>query len=231
MPKKNNTSNIEAAYRGIKQLMLKQSLVPGQRMLYRELTARLNMSKTPIVNALNRLEQEGFVISQPNVGYAVKPVNEQEIQDAYEVREALEIKALEKAIETASPGDIARLKEKKEAFEHYQPHGYDKKKLMLDCEFHLQIAAMSGNEVLRYLLRRNFEHMILRTRLDHYPVQRMKDSALEHHTLYQGIKDRNFKACGRQLASHIQAAGRNVLACISHSETVEPDADSSFEFG
>lgn len=211
--------------------MLKQELVPGQRMLYRELTARLQMSKTPIVNALNRLEQEGFVVSEPNVGYAVKHVSEKEIQDSYEVREALEIKALEKAIERATPNDIKLLKKKKEAFEQYQPNGYDKKKLMLDCEFHLQIAAISGNEVLRYLLRRNFEHTILRTWLDHYPIQRMKDSVYEHHTLYQGIKDRDFEKCARLLASHIQTAGKNVMACILQKDIVPQDAESSFEFG
>lgn len=224
-------SSIEDAYRAIKQLMLKQQLIPGQKLLYRELTARLGMSKTPIVNALNRLEQEGFVISEPNVGYAVKPINAKEIFDSYEVREALEIKALSNALEKATEEQITVLEDKYLAFHHYQPHQYDKKKLMLDCEFHLQIALMSGNEVLRYLLRRNFEHTLLRTRLENYAPERMERSARDHKNILEMIKIRDFPESAALLTRHIRNARDYVLLCISREDKDNLDTLSLFEFG
>lgn len=53
---KDTKSHIEDAYREIKRLMLQRKLVAGQKLLYRELIDLLHMSKTPIINALNRLE-------------------------------------------------------------------------------------------------------------------------------------------------------------------------------
>ena len=53
----------------------------------------------------------------------------------------------------------------------------------LDSLFHLQIAEMSKNRVLKFLLKRNFEHIYLRARLDNYAPQRMADAADEHHRL------------------------------------------------
>ena len=232
MPKVSEArSNIEEAYRAIKRLMLNQKLIPGQKLLYRELTERLGMSKTPIVNALNRLEQEGFVTSVPNVGYAVKPIDAKEIFDSYEVREALELKALQNVIESATDGQIADLEEKHRSFNQYRPHRYDKKKLMLDCEFHLQIAVMSGNEVLRYLLRRNFEHTILRINLDNYAPERMELSARDHLNLLEMVKTRDFPKSTKLLAQHIRNARDYILLCISREDQDNMDVVSLFESG
>ena len=224
-------SNIEEAYRGIKRLMLAQKLVPGQRLPYRELTELLGMSKTPIINALNRLEQEGFILSEPNVGYAVKPISEKEITDSYEVREALEVKALQKAIESGTAGQLAALEEKYRTFDQYRPSRCDRKKMMLDCEFHLQMVVMSGNEVLRYLLRRNFEHIILRTRLDNYVWVKWENSINDLGDLMEKIKARNFPSGAEILIRHIRDARDNVLSSIRGEDQEGMDTASLFEFG
>lgn len=232
MPKSTEyRSNIEEAYRGIKRLMLAQKLVPGQKLPYRELTERLGMSKTPIINALNRLEQEGFIISEPNVGYAVKPISEKEIIDSYEVREALEVKALQRAIESGTAGQLADLEEKYRAFDQYRPPRCDRKKMMLDCEFHLQMAAMSGNEVLRYLLRRNFEHIILRTRMDNYAWVKWENSVNDIKDLMEKIRAREFSSGAEILIRHIRDARDNVLSTIRSENQEGMDTASLFEFG
>ena len=232
MPKiKETKSNINEAYRAIKRLMLKQKLIPGQKLLYRELTERLGMSKTPIVNALNRLEQEGFVASEPNVGYMVKPIDKKEIFDSYEVREALEIKALEIAIKLMTAGQMADLEERCRSFDQYRPYRYDKKKLMLDCEFHLQIAVISKNEVLRYLLRRNFEHTILRTQQDNYIPERMESSSKDHQCLLELIGNQDFSKSAALLSRHIRNDRDHVLLCISGEDQDDTDVVSLFESG
>ena len=121
VPKTDPKSLIDKAYRSIKRLMLQQKLYPGQKLLYRELIQLLGMSKTPIVNALNRLEQEGFVSAEPNVGYTVKPIDAKEIFDSYEVREALEVKAVRQALKKGSTEQMLVLEEKLAIFEKYNP--------------------------------------------------------------------------------------------------------------
>lgn len=216
--KTDTTSLIDEAYRSIKRLMLQQKLHPGQKLLYRELIQLLGMSKTPIVNALNRLEQEGFVTAEPNVGYTVKPIDEKEIFDSFEVREALEVKAVRQALKKGTPGQMAVLEEKLRIFEHYLPARYDKKKLMLDCEFHLQIAEITGNQVLKYLLKRNFEHIILRTRLDHYDPERMVAAAEDHRRLLEYMQKKDATRCVKHIEYHIRRSRDYTLRCMSQEE-------------
>ena len=85
---------------------------------------------------------------------------------------------------------------------------------MLDCEFHLQMVVMSGNEVLRYLLRRNFEHIILRTRLDNYVWVKWENSINDLGDLMEKIKARNFPSGAEILIRHIRDARDNVLSSI-----------------
>ena len=227
--KADRKSHIDEAYRFIKRLMLQQKLFPGQKLLYRDLIQRLGMSKTPIVNALNRLEQEGFVIAEPNIGYTVKPIDVKEIFDSYEVREALEVKAVRQAMKNAKPDQMAVLEDKLRIFEGYLPHKYDKKKLVLDCDFHLQIAAMSGNEVLKYLLRRNFEHIILRTKLDNYDPGRMITTAEDHRRLLESMKIKDVPQCVDRIEKHIRRSRDYVIHCLMEMEQEDKDSIAFFE--
>ena len=222
-------SLIDEAYRSIKRLMLQQKLHPGQKLLYRELIQLLGMSKTPIVNALNRLEQEGFVTAEPNVGYAVKPIDEKEIFDSFEVREALEVKAVRQAIKNGTKKQMSVLEEKRRLFEQYMPARYDKKKLMLDCNFHLQIAEMADNQVLKYLLKRNFEHIILRIRLDHYEPERMTTAAEDHRRLLKSMKKKDAARCVKLIENHIIASRDYTIQCMSKDEKEGLETISLFE--
>lgn len=222
-------SLIDEAYRTLKRLMLQQKLHPGQKLLYRELIQLLGMSKTPIVNALNRLAQEGFVTAEPNVGYAVKPIDKQEIFDSFEVREALEVKAIRQALNKGTPEQMAVMEEKLGIFERYLPPRYDKKKQMLDCDFHLQIAEMSGNDVLKYLLKRNFEHIILRTKLDHYDPGRMEGAARDHRFLLASIKKKDVAGCVERIENHIRRSRDCTIRCMSEEEQKGIESISFFE--
>jgi DNA-binding GntR family transcriptional regulator len=207
--------------------MLQQKVVAGQKLLYRELIDWLQMSKTPIINALNRLEQEGFIISETNRGFYVKPMDVKEIMDCFEVREALETMAVRQAIKSASIEDIALLDHKVTAYSTYNNHKYDKQKLMLNAEVHLHIAAMSNNQVLTYLLRRNLEHVILRLRLDNYSPERLEISSQEHTELFSYIQQKNISKSTALIRRHIRSAREHVVACVT---TDEVDSGASLAF-
>jgi len=208
-------SLIEDAYRKIKQLIYNQQLVPGQRLVYDDLARTLNMSRTPIINALNRLEQQGLVVSESFRGFYVRPMDLQEVWDAFGVREALETYAVELAISKASRDDFKILEDKLREHESYQPNYYDRKKLFLDAAFHLQITEMTGNRVLKWHLQMNMEHVYLRAKLDDYDTGRMAKTPAEHRMLLRQMKDRNVLGSVETIRNHIRAARGYVLACLS----------------
>ena len=216
-PRNNGESKtlIEEAARKIKNMIFQQKLVPGQRLVYHDLCRMLNMSRTPIINALNRLEQEGFVASENFRGFYVKPIDIDEIWQAFGVREALEVYSLEQAIKVGGQEDIDALEEKRLAHKGYAPPFYTQKKFHLDMEFHAQIALMAKNRVLRHLLKRNFEHIYLRSRLNNYARERMEISANDHARLVERIRKKDILGAVEVVRAHIQGARDQVIRCLS----------------
>jgi DNA-binding GntR family transcriptional regulator len=224
----NNQSKtlIEEAYRKIKEMIFEQKFAPGQRLVSKDLVDTLNMSRTPIINALNRLVQDGFVGFEGFRGFYIRRIDHQEVWDAFGVREALEAYTVEQAIKLADAGDMAILEEKLHQHEQYTPHYYTRKKLLLDSEFHLQIAVMAKNRVLKWLLKRNFEHIFLRARLDNYDPQRMASSAQEHHRLVARMKKKDVIGGIEVIRNHVQKARDHVIRCLSEEEPGEVELAS-----
>jgi len=217
--RKDSLSLIEEAYRQIKQLIYNQELVPGQRLVYDDLARMLNMSRTPIINALNRLEQQGLVVSESFRGFQVRPMDLQEVWDAFGLREAIETYAVERAISKASNDDFKILEEKLIEHENYRPSYYNRKKMVLDAAFHLQLAEMTGNKILKWHLRMNLEHVYLRAKLDDYDVSRMNKSPLEHRLLLKQMRNKNVLGSVETIRNHIRAARGHVIACLSNDKS------------
>ena len=213
-----NKTLIEAAYNKIKQMIFQQKFTAGQRLIYRDLSEILDMSRTPIINALNRLEQEGYVVSESFRGFYVKPVDIQEAWDLFGVREALEAYAIEQAIDRAEPGEVEILEEKLRNHEQYMPVHYDRKKAALEAEFHLQIAAMAKNKVLENLLRVNFEHLYLRFELDPMDPKRMPSALREHYDIFDKIKKKDIPGAIEAVRLHVRKGRNAVVAGISKEE-------------
>ena len=80
----------DEAYQAIKELFYHQQLFPGQKIIYRDLEEKLGMSKTPIINGLIKLEQEGLVVSQKNRGFYIKDVSLEDVEWVYDLKQKLE---------------------------------------------------------------------------------------------------------------------------------------------
>ena len=214
---------IEDAYRKIKMLIFQRKLVPGQRLVYNDLGKLLDMSRTPIINALNRLEQQGLVISESYRGFCVKPMNIQEAWDAFGLREALETYAVAEAIKTGGPQDMQELEKKLRAHEDYAPNYYDQKKILLDTEFHLQIARMTRNRILTWHLKVNLEHVYLRANLDAYNKARMEEAPKEHQRLISHMTRKDVLGSVEVIRNHIINDRDNVIACLSEQDLAMED--------
>src|SRR4249920_1247368 len=107
------TENLSGqVYNQIKTLILCNEILPGQKLHHQELSERLGVSRTPVREALTRLVQEGYVSVLPNRGFTCKEIRMQEAEELYELREALEAFAVEKAIESLTDSAFDQLKNK-----------------------------------------------------------------------------------------------------------------------
>src|SRR4029434_5866544 len=107
------TENLSGqVYSQIKTLILCNEILPGEKLHHQQLSERLGVSRTPVREALTRLVQEGYVSFLPNRGFTCKEIRLQEAEELYDVREALEAFAVEKAVENVSDDGLEKLSRK-----------------------------------------------------------------------------------------------------------------------
>jgi DNA-binding GntR family transcriptional regulator len=193
------------AYQAIKEMVFNYQVVPGQKITYNQLAEKLRMSKTPIINALNRLEQEEFVVSLPNRGYFIKEINVEEVAEMFKIREALEMLVVEESIRKQTPQMLIEVEKAMVAHRQYHYDIMTRKRLALDAAFHLKIAEMAGSRNLVRLLKHVFEHIYLRHRSEGISPQRLVESAKEHQKLLLAIKQRKLTEAKRLMKQHVQA--------------------------
>lgn len=214
---------IEEAHQRIKEMIFEHRLVPGQKLNYNQLSKSFDMSPTPIINALYRLEYEGFVVSAPFKGFYVKKIGLQEAWDLFGAREALETYMVEQVIMLAEPDDMSAIEEKFAAHAAYQPAVYDRQRFRLDSEFHLQLASAGKNGVLYRQLETIFEHFYIRFKFETMSLERLQSSVDEHRQIIDRIKRKDITGSRDAMHNHIRNARNHIIGALDY----EPLATSN----
>lgn len=199
------TDSTADAYRAIKELIFSRALNPGQKLLYRDLCEMIGMSKTPIVNALSRLTYEDFVVYEPNRGYRIKPIHESEISHLFEIRLELECLNVRNAIRNCNAQGLKNLQKKFDLWSNYLPAFTDKAKLLLDMDFHLEIARIGENSYSITFLNTVIEHIHFRYRLERYVEDRKEEIEREHKGILKCIEERDDSGALKYTTQHINA--------------------------
>jgi DNA-binding GntR family transcriptional regulator len=216
------TENLSGqVYSQIKTLILCNEILPGQKLHHQELSERLGVSRTPVREALTRLVQEGYVSFLPNRGFTCKEIRLQEAGELYQLREALEAFAVEKAIENLTEAAFTELSAKINLYGKDVQKRFTRDRLVYDQDVHLEIARLSGNETLTKTLAQVFERIILKRRTDGlYDPARGITAHQEHLKLLQAMKKRNTQDAVKIVRAHIRAGRNNVLADLKQRQEI-----------
>lgn len=208
-------------YNQIKDLILCNEIMPGQKLHHQELSERLGVSRTPIREALTRLVQEGYASFLPNRGFTCKEIRLQEAEELYDLREALEAFAVEKAIENLTDDSLDQLKNKIHAYGRDVGNRFTRERLVYDQDVHLAIARMSGNETLQNMLSHIFERIVLKRRTDGiYDSARGLAAHQEHLLLLDAMERRDAANAVAVARGHIQAGKKNVMADLKQRQAI-----------
>jgi DNA-binding GntR family transcriptional regulator len=132
----------------IQLAILEKQLTQGDRIHEQELTQRLNVSRTPVREALVLLERDGLVVSVPNRGTFVRKFDEQDIQEIFTMRTALENLASTLVLPKIGPEHLAHMKASIDSTIEVYEHGNLVELSMLDLEFHRYLVALADNSRL-----------------------------------------------------------------------------------
>jgi len=223
--KKSKTHAVEnlsaRVYNQIKQLILCNEIMPGQKLHHQQLSERLGVSRTPVREALTRLVQEGYVSFLPNRGFTCKEIRLQEAEELYELRESLEAFAVEKAVEKLTDSSLEELRQRMELYGLDVQNRFTRERLVYDQDVHLQIAQIAGNETLKNTLSHVFERIVLKRRTDGiYDPARGLTAHQEHAELLDAMVRRDAQAAVAIVRGHIQAGKKNVIADLRQRQAI-----------
>ena len=151
----------EQVYKRIRELILNGRIAPATRIVENKLAQQLGVSRTPVREALHVLEMEGFLDAIPRIGYQVREIHVEELDQICEIRKVNESLAARWALEKITPEEIAALEANLDAAEADVKGGSPEKFIPRDAEFHeILVRASRSQRLLEicHLLRR---HMFL----------------------------------------------------------------------
>jgi DNA-binding GntR family transcriptional regulator len=208
-------------YVQIKNLILCNEVLPGQKLHHQELSERLGVSRTPVREALTRLVQEGYVSLLPNRGFTCKEIRLQEAEELYDLREALEAFSVERTIENLTDARLHQLSRKMDLYGEDVRKRFSRERLIYDQDIHLEIARLSGNETLTKTLAQVFERIILKRKTDGlYDPARGIMAHQEHLRLFHAIKQRDVAKAVAIVREHIKAGKDNVVADLKQRHEI-----------
>jgi len=203
----------EEAYEAIFAQLMALRIAPGSRITVDNLARELNVSQTPIREALGRLEGEGLVIKTHLIGYSAAPqITRRRFDELYDLRLLLEPAAAQRAARTMDAGRLANLKEVAGVMSRRQ--GGDERVrysafARQDAVFHDRILEFAGNELIRKTLANQHTHFHIFRLMFH---SRVTEEALdEHEALLVAFAAGDGKSAKRAMGDHIERSRDRLL--------------------
>ncbi len=204
----------DVVFNTLRQAILRGELKPGERLMEIQLANKLGVSRTPIREAIRKLELEGLVLMIPRRGAEVAEITEKSLRDVLEVRDALEVLAVDLACDRISSEDIERLKEAAKEFEVALQGGDVTEYAEADVKFHDIIYLATDNQRLIQLLY-NLREQMYRYRVEYLKRKEVHPILLEEHEhIITCIEKKDKDAAKIAISTHIENQARTVCDTI-----------------
>jgi len=202
----------DRAYADLKGRILNGDFEPGTFLSERQIVGWLQMSKTPIRAALEKLEAEGLVRVSPQQGILVREMSVHELADQFEIRAALETYVVRQLAGRLTPEQVSQLRANLAAQERSVRANDIRQIVQLDAEFHILFARFLGNEeILRVMehLRGKIHRLILR--VHNLNPDRHATSLGEHRGIAEAVIAGDAALAVRRLEEHLAIGQQYVL--------------------
>ncbi|UCM91433.1 GntR family transcriptional regulator [Streptomyces marincola] len=213
----------EVAYELIRRRLVDHEIPPGSRMNINTLAAELDVSPTPLREALARLEAEGLVVKRSLAGYAAAPLlGPRDLDELFDVRLLLEPAVAARAADRTAPGDLVRLAGTLAETEAARDDGSRESMLVYlrnDAAFHDGIAALGGNALLRTTLCRLHAHAH-QYRL-FFRAGMARATLVEHERILQALRERDADTAAARMRTHLRRARERLAGAVGddHART------------
>ena len=204
----------DVVFKNLRKAILTGELKPGERLMEIHLAEQLGVSRTPIREAIRKLELEGLVTNLPRRGAMVAEISEKGLRDVLEVRRALDTFCAELACERITEVEKQELLEACRSFEDAVATGDATLIARADVDFHDIIIGATGNDRLVAMLN-NLAEQMYRYRFEYIKDRSQHERLIkEHRALVDAIIEGNAIAAKEAAAIHIDNQKESILQSI-----------------
>lgn len=178
----------QLAYEELKRLILSDELPAGTVQSVRQLAARLNMSKTPVHSAIERLEADGLVALAPQQGVVVRELSVRDIINHYEIRQAIEPFVMRRLAGRLTSDQVDLLERNLAEHRDVSNSGQVAASIQFDAQFHQLLCSFLGNDEIEQLMQRLRDKVqrVIR-RVSHQFPERITESYDEHQAIFDAL--------------------------------------------
>ncbi len=191
--------------------IMQGQLSPGERLLEVQLADEMGVSRTPVREAIRRLELEGFVVMVPRKGAYVAGLSIDDVESVYEIRTALETLAVRLAAQRMEAADYEQLDELAGKMQQTWQEGDVDNWVNLDARFHELLYTFSRNERLISMMSNIMEQLSRYRIISLANVEVRQNSLNEHQTLIEALKRRDSDAAADAAAHHIENTKQSLV--------------------
>lgn len=208
----------DIVFNSLRKAILKGELEPGERLMEKQLAEKMGVSRTPIREAIRKLELEGLVIMVPRKGAEVAMITRQDIKDVLEVRAALESLAVKLACQRMEKQSLNELMAVNDAFMGAARRGDVETVIKKDVEFHDAIYSATNNGKLVGMIN-NLQEQIYRFRVEY--IRQMSDFdtlMAEHEEIVTAIAGHQSDKAQEIATRHIENQEKAVINQIAFAD-------------
>mgnify|MGYP001477663778 CR=1 FL=1 len=209
----------DGVYEHIRADILSCVLLPGARIFENDLAKRYDVSKSPVRDALLRLQEQGLIEVLPRKGYLIRPISKSDAYDLYEMRLLLEKSSLRRACNEASDEDLASLDQFRAVDNGDLVHW-----VMYNRNFHRRITELSGNSRMARITAEVIDQF---DRLTFVGVSRApsettsEKSVAEHVEIIDALQARDRSKVTKLITKHITKSQKRLFSVLGHQLIVQ----------
>lgn len=199
----NPNSLSTSLFTDIRENIMNGKYSAGERITENRICNEFGVSRTPVREAFKQLELEGLIENIPNRGAFVIGFSEQDIHDIYELRKAIEIKAIKWAIERISDEELKDLQEAYDLMEFYTMKKDAVRMQDMNSNFHEIIYQSTHSRFLEQVLK-SYQFYIMKTRKAALQVEdRLNDVLKEHKRILEAIYNKDIQEGKKAVIEHL----------------------------
>lgn len=198
---------VDTVYDALKERIMDQDVPPGSRLTIESLAVHLDVSPTPVREALTKLAAERLVTFEPFKGYTTMPLlTQRQLADLLHVRRLIEIDAARLASARAILADVRAMERELDAMAALRPtprYRAFRTYVLHDQRFHECLVTASGNPVLLDTFKGLHVHAQLARLVHEFGEFDNRENAVEHQAILEAVKDKDATAAADAVRAHL----------------------------